>query len=252
MITHSYIPHSPAVFGPEALYQPLGRQVERCLISFSHQVIAHALKHYDCETLCVVDSLNGPQPIYGLHHRGQEIAFYMSPISAAGAGTAFEVRRHMLGATKLLCFGSCGALSKELHEGQLILPTRAYRDEGLSYHYQQAAPWIEVKGHARLRELMQALGLSPVEGPVWTTDGLFRETRELVARRQAEGCIAVDMECSGLQALCDHWGIDYYTFFYTGDLLDAPEWDARILGDEREQVHQLDCFELALELLSRV
>lgn len=252
MITHSFDPNSPSVFGPEALYQPIDRPVERCLISFSHRVIEHALKQYECETLAVIDSLNGPRPFYCLTHRGQRIAFYMSPITAAGAGTVFEEARHVLGLRKLLCFGSCGALDKSLGEGHLILPTRARRDEGLSYHYAKAEPWVEVKGQPRLKALMQQMQLPFVEGSVWTTDALFRETRDMVRRRQAEGCIAVDMECSGLQALCDFRGIDYYTFFYTGDLLDAPEWEARILGDQREQAHQLDCFEIALELLSRV
>ena len=45
--------------------------------------------------------------------------------------------------------------------------------------------------------------------------------------------------------------MDFYTFFYTGDQLDAPEWDIRILAEGRELDHQLSNFRLALELLSR-
>ena len=66
------------------------------------------------------------------------------------------------------------------------------------------------------------------------------------------GCIAVDMECSGLQAVCDYRGYEYYTFFYTGDLLDAPEWEQRILANEAEKDHQLSNFLVALEIAAQV
>lgn len=35
------------------------------------------------------------------------------------------------------------------------------------------------------------------------------------------------MECATLQAMCDFRGLELYTFFTSGDLLDAPEWDIR-------------------------
>lgn len=35
------------------------------------------------------------------------------------------------------------------------------------------------------------------------------------------------MECTALQAMCDFRGVELYTFFTSGDLLDAPEWDTR-------------------------
>ena len=83
-------------------------------------------------------------------------------------------------------------------------------------------------------------------------DALFRETRGNAGKRRDEGCIAVDMECSGIQALCDFKGLEYYTFFYTGDLLDAPQWEQRILSNDLEKDHQLTNFLVALEIAVRV
>ena len=37
-------------------------------------------------------------------------------------------------------------------------------------------------------------------GKVWTTDGFYRETRNNMEKRRAEGCIAVDMECASVMA----------------------------------------------------
>ena len=36
---------------------------------------------------------------------------------------------------------------------------------------------------------------------IWTTDGLYRETKNNAAMRRAQGCIAGDMECAALQAV---------------------------------------------------
>lgn len=72
-------------------------------------------------------------------------------------------------------------------------------------------------------------------------------------KRQQEGCIAVDMECAGLQAICDFRGFEYFTFFYTGDQLDAPTWDARILDSgEKEADHVIAAFLVALEIAKKI
>jgi hypothetical protein len=48
--------------------------------------------------------------------------------------------------------------------------------------------------------------------------------------------------------MCDYRGLEYYTFFYSGDLLDAPKWEQRILGNGAEKDHQLANFMVALEI----
>ena len=58
----------------------------------------------------------------------------------------------------------------------------------------------------------------------------------------------MEMECAGVQAVCDFRGLELYTFLFSGDLLDAPEWDKRLLGGEEELDHQLKKFFIALEL----
>lgn len=48
-------------------------------------------------------------------------------------------------------------------------------------------------------------------------------------KRKSEGCIAVEMECAGVQAVCDFRGLELYNFLFSGDLLDAPEWEGGFL-----------------------
>ena len=87
--------------------------------------------------------------------------------------------------------------------GKNIIPTQAYRDEGLSYHYATAADYIDIKSSDKLAEVFKELRLPYVQGRVWTTDAIYRETKTAVAKRKNDGCIAVEMELAGMQAVCD-------------------------------------------------
>lgn len=66
----------------------------------------------------------------------------------------------------------------------------------------------------------QALGYPYREGITWTTDALYRETADKVARRKKQGAICVEMECAGMQALCQFRGTEFFQYFYAGDNLD--------------------------------
>ncbi len=252
MITSSFDPASAPIFGPEHLYSPIEKIADVCIITFSKTVIDHAIAQFDCKQAANINALNGNRPIYTMEYKGQTVAFCLSPITSAGCGTHVEEVMYLTGARHYVLFGSCGALDSALTEGRLIVPTEAYRDEGFSYHYAEPADYITVKNADKVTSILKELSLPHVSGRCWTTDALFRETRNNAQKRREEGCIAVDMECSGLQALCDFKGLDYYTFFYTGDLLDAPQWEQRILGNDLERDHQLTNFLVALEIASRV
>ena len=64
-----------------------------------------------------------------------------------------------------------------------------------------------------------------VSGKVWTTDSMLRETAGLVEKRREEGCIAVEMELAGVQALCDFYGLELYDFLEAGDVLESSGYD---------------------------
>lgn len=248
MITVAFDPHSPAIIEPDKHYGIQRVDCDACVLTFSYDVVQNALKAFDCHTLSLRQGINGPLFIYGLRYKGRHIAFYLSMITAAAAGTCLEEARCILNTRHFISFGSCGILDCEIAAGKLVVPTEAYRDEGLSYHYRAADSYIPVRNAAKLAALFGQMGLPHISGRAWTTDALYRETRNNMQARRREGCIAVDMECSGLQALCDFRGLEYYPFFIGSDLLDCEEWDRRILGLDDEKMHQLKNFYIALEV----
>ena len=131
----------------------------------------------------------------------------------------------------------------------IMVPTEAYRDEGTSYHYAPASDYIEIKNADTVAEFMESVGLPYVKGKTWTTDAVHRETKANFEKRKADGCISVEMECAAVQAMCDFRGLDAYFFFTCGDLLDSPQWDARMKKNQiKSTQHDSGHFDIALEL----
>ena len=95
-----------------------------------------------------------------------------------------------------------------------------------------------------------------MEGITWTTDACYRETRDKVNKRKEMGAVCVEMECAGMQALCDFRGTEFFQFFYAGDNLDHTSWEPRSLSgstrlDEKSKIMLL-AFELGLKILEKL
>jgi nucleoside phosphorylase len=71
------------------------------------------------------------------------------------------------------------------------------------------------------------------------------ETRELVRRRKADGCIAVEMELAGVQAVCNYHGLELYDFLVTGDVVDQQVYSPEGLTEAN---HSFDKFDIAVKI----
>ena len=138
------------------------------------------------------------------------------------------------GVRRVISAGSCGALI-DLPENTFVLPRRALRDEGTSYHYMAPArwSWLDANMQRRIADTLTAMNASYTECDTWTTDAIFRETVDKVRRCRAEGCGVVDMECASLAACAEFRCVEFGQFLYTADsLADADAYDARNWGEQ--------------------
>ena len=78
---------------------------------------------------------------------------------------------------------------------------------------------------------------------------MLRETVGLVQKRRAEGCLAVEMELAGVEALCDFYGLTLYDFLEAGDVLDESGYDAGGLDSAN---HDLGKLRLALKIVKGI
>lgn len=132
-----------------------------------------------------------------------------------------------LGARRFVNLGIAGALPSDVSFGDLVVCTKALRDEGVSHHYLPAARFAHSSSDLR-RSLASALtrhGQPFIEGPAWTIDALFRETREEAERYRDEGIVAVDMETAALFAIASTYGVELASLFVISDhLLAGEKW----------------------------
>ena len=158
------------------------------------------------------------------------------------------------GGKRIILLGNCGVLDKNIKDCGIIIPTKAIRDEGTSYHYAPAGDTIEVntKYTEEFKQILEEFGYPYVEGVTWTTDAFYRETPQKIESRKKIGAICVEMECASMQAFCNFRGIEFFQFLYAGDNLDHSSWDPRSLsGNERlddKQKIALLAFELAYKI----
>jgi uridine phosphorylase len=100
------------------------------------------------------------------------------------------------GVERVLFLGYCGSLRGEVRIGDVLLPDRALREEGTSYHYleegQPALP--DLRFQEALLSLLSRGGVGLRRGTIWTTDAPYRETSEKVARYRKDGILGVEME----------------------------------------------------------
>lgn len=251
MITDSFDDKSEAIIKPHLKED--APVIDACIVTFSHLIEKFVLDHYDCEQIGQSICVTGNIPIYQLSYQGKKFAFLKTYAGAPACVGTLEDTLSEINVNKYIVFGGCGCLNREITHGKIMIPTEAYRDEGTSYHYVAPSDYIKVKNADIVVKFMQENGIPYVEGKTWTTDAFYRETVNNYETHKADGCISVEMECSGIQAMCDFRNLELYMFFTSGDLLDAPKWDLRCKGGEVAGTqHDTGHFNIALELANYV
>lgn len=194
---------------------------------------------------------HGDHEVHVVEHLGKRIAVFNPGVGApAAAGSLEDIIA--LGATKIIGCGGAGIVKQGFDVGHIIVPTGAVRDEGTSHHYQPVE--VAVVPHPLAVDAIDAelsdAGVPHDKGLTWTTDAIFRETPEKVARRREQGCISVEMEASAMFAVAMFRGAVYGQLLYAGDDVSAQTWDHRHWEKQtsvRERV-----LELALNAVCRL
>ena len=132
-----------------------------------------------------------------------------------------------------------------------LVPVRALRDEGTSYHYLPPSRLVRMDPEIVdvIESVLERKKIPFSECTTWTTDGFFRETRDMVAYRKSEGCSVVEMECAALAACARKRGAQFGQLLFTADTLaDPSRYDAREWGASSFEIALSFLFEIAAEM----
>lgn len=170
----------------------------------------------------------GLYPIFEVELDGRRVAIAQGGVGAPLAAGWLE-ELIAFGGRAFVAAGGAGVLVPGLVMGHVIVPTSAVRDEGTSYHYLPASREVAPTPAAleAIVATLDAREVPHVQGKTWTTDGVYRETREKVRRRVAEGCLTVEMEAAAFFAVAQFRGVSFGQILYAGDDLSGEAWDHR-------------------------
>lgn len=190
---------------------------------------------------------SGEFNVYELEFNGKRVLFYRSALGAPAAVAIMEELACM-GVENFLMSGTCGVLV-DLPEYSLILPNRAIRDEGTSYHYAPPSDYFDLDKSVvgDIQTYLDKQGVEYEVGTTWTTDALYRETVDKTAARKKMGAIVVEMECSAMAAFAKFKGVKFGQILYGADVVIQGKHNLRTLLDGQASTEEkiinlvLDC-----------
>ncbi len=205
----------------------------KAVMLFMEPEIDDFVAQNECEVVGRFVNVTKEFSVYKTKINGIDIAFVQAPLGGAGA---VQIMEQLIagGVKEIISAGCCGALVEDT-EGSFFVPTAALRQEGTSYHYLPPSREISldpapIKAICRVLENAK---LSYKTCKTWTTDGFYRETKEMVRYRKSEGYSVVEMECASMAACAKMRGVLFGQVLFTADsLANVDAHDIRNWGND--------------------
>lgn len=220
---------------------------------FSRHLFHDIVQKFNCREVGLLKCANFERNVYILNYKGTDLTFFMAGVGGPLLAADIE-ELSAQGVKKFIIFGNCGVLDSTIEDCSIIIPTKAFRDEGTSYHYLPESDMVDMnpKYINEFLEVLDEYNFEYTKGYTWTTDAFYRETKDKIEYFKSRGAVCVEMEGATIAAVCKLKNLDYFTFYYAGDNLDSTEWDERSLSglvniDKKKQVAIL-ALELALKI----
>ncbi len=174
-----------------------------------------------------------PSTIYMTTKVGKKkISVFGTPLGSPHAVIMLE-RLIAMGAKKIIAFGCCGSLQTYLPIGSLVIPLTALSEEGTSHHYPLPKGTVAAADGQIVNICLAKCAekkIKPVSGKVWTTDALFRETREKVQEYSRKNLLAVEMEMSALFTVAAYRQVQLGGIMVVSDELATLKWKTGFLN----------------------
>ena len=222
---------------------------KKCIYAFLEEEIDRFAQEVGAECVGEFVSATKTYPVYVMDYKGEKVCLAQAPVGSAPAAQFMDWLIGY-GVENIISTGTCGVLTN-IEENAFLVPVRALRDEGASYHYAPPSRYMDVNVEAisAIEQVLEQLGVPYEEVMTWSTDGFYRETAEKVAYRKEEGCAVVEMECAALAAVAQLRGAVWGELLFTADsLADLDNYDSRDWGSEAFD----KALELCLEIVSHI
>ncbi len=241
---------SDEIVKAEILTRDQKRLPKTAIVCFKKELIDIVKDKKEFEEYSEINVCGEKIKIYETQIDKEKIVLYRTLIGGP-ATTSMMEELHARGVENFIFFGSCGELVSDMKKGAFIIPTEAYRDEGTSYHYMPVSDFVKVKTATHLEEIFKKKNINYELAKTWTTDALYKETKNKVKKRIESGCKVVEMECASIMAVANSRNINAYQFLYSDDTLAGGIWNIRALKEDKRFILK-ECLKIATEIAKEI
>ena len=216
---------------------------------FSRHLFDKMIENNKCYEVGYISIANSERNVYIMEYEGELITLFMAGVGGPVIASDMEELIKM-GISKFIIFGNCGVLDNKIEDCSIIIPNLSYREDGTSQHYILDSETIEInpKYKDEFIKILNKYNYNYYIGPTWTTDAIYRETPEKIEYYKNKGVITVEMEASIIASVSKYRKVNYFTFYYAGDLLDAEQWNERSIHGHVNLSKKVEVSRLALEM----
>ena len=126
---------------------------------FSEHLYKDIVKKYNCVQIGNFGGSSISRPIHIINYKDKEFTLFLAGISGPWISSDIE-ELNVNGVNTFIIFGNCGVLDSKIEDCSIIIPTKAYRDEGTSYHYLPDSESVEL--NEKYKEMFEKISNKPV------------------------------------------------------------------------------------------
>ena len=110
---------------------------------FSIHLLNDIVEKFECHKVGKITCANCERPVYIAKYKEIKITLFLAGVSGPWITADIE-ELSVNGVDTFIIFGNCGVLNKGIEDCSIIIPNKAFRDEGISYHYLPDSESIEI------------------------------------------------------------------------------------------------------------
>ncbi len=165
----------------------------------------------------------------------REICFLDGGRGAPQAADTVETL-NALGVRSIISVGMTGVFKEGFDVGDIIIPPKAFSEEGTSHHYYENIEYAEPD--EILFEKATEYFSECRKETVITTDAIYRQTYHKERLWREKGCVGVDMETSALFSVSKYLGLNTVTILTVSDIHPLNEESSKNLGWKWQMTEQ--------------